>query len=90
MHVTPLRVHLGHLHRYGDLPLYPDEEGVAFNEEFLTGAPNVLAGLAPQHQSLADVVRVIDVVEASGGRVLRVAMNAELDEALAFLVEPGA
>jgi pyruvate, water dikinase len=71
------------------LPLYPDEEGVAFNEEFLTGAPNALPRLLPEHRSLAEVVRVIDVAEATGGQLLRIVMNAELDEALGFLVAPG-
>jgi hypothetical protein len=45
--------------------------------------------LAPEFADLAGVVRVIDVPKASGGRVLRVHMNGESDEAIAFLAPPG-
>ncbi len=70
------------------LPLYPDEAEAAFNEAFLTHAPNVLANLAPEFAHLADVVRVIDVPQAADGQVLRVLMNADLDEAVGLLVPP--
>ncbi|MBN1769629.1 MAG: nucleotidyltransferase domain-containing protein [Deltaproteobacteria bacterium] len=72
------------------LPLYPDDEGILFNERFLLGAPNVLAEVLPEHATLADVLRVIDVPAATGGNILRVLMNADLDEAIALLAEPGA
>jgi len=70
------------------LPLYPDEEEVAFNEAFLTRTPNLLAELAPNFESLSDTVRVIDVPSAADGQVLYVLMNADLDEAVAVLTEP--
>jgi predicted nucleotidyltransferase len=70
------------------LPLYPDEQGVVFNEAFLTRSPNLLGELVPELASLADTVRVIDVPATTGGRVLCVLMNAELDEAVAVLDEP--
>jgi pyruvate,water dikinase len=72
------------------LPLYPDDEGVVLNERFLLGSPNVLDELAPEFASLRDIVRVIDVPAATNGMVLRVLMNADLDEALGVLVQPGA
>lgn len=72
------------------LPLYPDDEGVLFNEAFLEGSPNILAQLVPSHARLAHVIRVIDVPEATGGRVLQVLMNADLDEAVGVLAEPEA
>jgi len=71
------------------LPLYPDEAGVHFNETFLLGAPNLLEALAPEQARLAGVLRVIDVAAATGGRVLRVHLNADIDEALGFLCAPG-
>jgi pyruvate,water dikinase len=71
------------------LPLYPDDPGVAFNLEFLRGAPSVLGELAPQFADLAETVRVIDVLRVTGGQVLRVSMNADLDEAVGFLATPG-
>ncbi|MCE5246115.1 nucleotidyltransferase domain-containing protein [bacterium] len=70
------------------LPLYPDDEGIVYNEEFLRCARNVLGDLVPEAARLADVVRVVDVRAETGGQVLRVLMNAELDEAVAFLGVP--
>jgi len=72
------------------LPLYPDEDGIAFNEAFLTRSPNLLAELAPDFKALDDTVRVIDVPRAAEGHVLFVLMNAELDEAVAVFTEPTA
>jgi len=70
------------------LPLFPDDAGVAFNERFLLDSPNVLATLAPDLAHLARTVRVIDVPATTGGLVLRVLMNADLDRALAHLAAP--
>ncbi len=70
------------------LPLYPDDEGVQFDEPFFTRSPSVLEHLAPQFAHLADVVRVIDVPAVEDGQVLRVLMNGELDQAVAFLTPP--
>lgn len=67
------------------LPLYPDDSGAVFNSAFLTGAPNVLADLLPEDAQVADFVKVIDVRAAADGRTLEVVMNAEHDEALAYL-----
>jgi hypothetical protein len=70
------------------LPLYPDDPQVVFNEAFFTRSPNALAHLASEFAFLADVVRVIDVPQATGGLVLRVLMNADLDEAVGLLGAP--
>jgi hypothetical protein len=70
------------------LPLYPDDPEVVFNEPFFRGAPNALASLAPEFASFADVLRVIDVPAASGGRVLHVLLNGDLDEAVGLLAAP--
>jgi len=72
------------------LPLYPDDPDVEFNERFFRTAPNELEGLVPEHADLAGVIKVIDVSRASGGKVLRVLMNADLDEALGMLTSAGA
>jgi hypothetical protein len=72
------------------LPLFPDDDGVSFNEELLLGAPNCLAELLPDHAALADTVRVIDIAKATGGRLLRVAMNGDENQALGYLVPPEA
>jgi predicted nucleotidyltransferase len=70
------------------LPLYPDDDGAAFNELFLRRSRNIIGDLAPSFAHLADIVRVIDVPRETGGRVLRVLMNAELDEAVGLLSLP--
>lgn len=67
------------------LPLYPDDEGTLFNEALLQRAPNLLASMLPEYADLADVIRVIDVPDVADGQVLRIAMNADLDEALGYL-----
>ncbi len=70
------------------LPLYPDEEGIIFNERFLLGSTNVLADLLPEYSQLADVVRVIDVPSGSDGDVLHILLNADLDEGVGLLAPP--
>jgi len=70
------------------LALYPDEDGVVFREEFFHGSPNVLGTLLPEYAYLEQVVRVIEVGQASEGCELQIIMDGEKDEALAFLTEP--
>jgi len=70
------------------LPLYPDDPEVIWNEAFLRGSPSVLGRLLPEHADMADVVRVVHVPEASGGRLLHVVMDGEDDRALAWLGPP--
>ncbi|MCK6486421.1 MAG: nucleotidyltransferase domain-containing protein [Phycisphaerae bacterium] len=72
------------------LPLYPDDPDVVFNELFLTRSDNMLPHLAPEFAGLADLVRVIDVTSAADNQVLRVLMNGDLEEAVAFLTPPDA
>jgi hypothetical protein len=67
------------------LPLYPDDKDIMLNERFLTRSPNILVQLLPQCKDLEDVIRVIDVREASDGNMLHINMNADLGEALGYL-----
>jgi len=71
------------------LPLYPSDEGTVYNELFLTRSKNILPEILPEFAHLAETVRLIDVPAATGGKVLKVLMNADLDEALGILAEPG-
>ena len=71
------------------LPLYPGESEDALNEPFFRQSGNLLQELVPELAHLADVVRVIEIPRATGGQVLKVLMNADLDEAVGFLAEPG-
>jgi len=70
------------------LPLYPDEEDIIFNEEFLLGSHNVLPDLLPESSQFADIVRVIDVPASSKGNILRILLNAELEEGVGLLAPP--
>jgi pyruvate,water dikinase len=72
------------------LPLYPDDEGVVFNEQFLRGSRNILAKVVPEFASLADTIRLIDVPQSTDGLILQVLMNAELEEAAGILTQPKA
>ena len=70
------------------LPLYPDEPDTVFNEAFLLESPNELPELVPRFARLADTIRVINVPEVAEGRILRVLMNGDEDEALGYVSEP--
>ena len=67
------------------LPLYPDDAGIVFNRTFLRDAPNQFPSLVPEYADLAGTIRVIDVAAVAGGRVLKVLMNADEDEAIGYL-----
>ena len=69
------------------LPLYPDD-GSGFREEFLKGSRSVLEELLPDFAHVADTLRVIDVPRETNGQILRVLMNAEIEQAVAFLAPP--
>ncbi|RLC41977.1 MAG: pyruvate, phosphate dikinase [Candidatus Coatesbacteria bacterium] len=70
------------------LPLYPDEDNTIFNERFFKNAENILPEILPDFTELSGVVKVIDVPKSTNGKVLRVLMNADLDEAVGILSEP--
>jgi hypothetical protein len=72
------------------LPIYPGEAGTVFNEAFLRESPSILASVLPEFAHLDGVVRVIDVPRQTAGQVLRVLMNADLDEAMGFIGPPAA
>ena len=70
------------------LPLYPDDEDTVFNQRFFNLTKNKLSELVPEFSHLSDVIKVIDVPDSTEGLVLKILMNAELDEALAVLNKP--
>jgi hypothetical protein len=70
------------------LPIYPDDESVIFNEAFLTRNRNILAELLPDYAEYADCVYVVDVPKSTEGKVLRVLMNADLEQAIGYLDDP--
>ncbi|MBD3290650.1 pyruvate, phosphate dikinase, partial [candidate division KSB1 bacterium] len=70
------------------LPLYPDDDGIIFNESFMQNSRNILPDMLPEYDSIEDTVRVIDIPENTGGQTLRILMNANLGEALGILSAP--
>jgi hypothetical protein len=71
------------------LPLYPGENEIVLKERFFQQAENLLPDLAPEFAHLADVVRVVEIPRETEGQILRVLMNADLNEAVGFLDDPG-
>lgn len=69
------------------LPLYPDDEGIVFNNRFFATAPNILKSVLPDCAAQEDSIKLIDVSAATGGMILRILMNAELDEAVGILTQ---
>lgn len=69
------------------IPLYPDEENNIFNDEFIKYQPNHLDEFLPQYKGLSKVLRVIDLAESDGKKILSVHMNAKLNQAVAFLAD---
>ncbi len=67
------------------LPITPDEDGARLNTEFLTSAPNVLAGLLPSDAKYARYVRVIDVPAVTDGCYLEIVMDGEREQAVGYL-----
>jgi pyruvate,water dikinase len=72
------------------LPLYPDDPAIKFNHYMLQNSPNVLKDLAPSYAHLEHVLRVIDVPACTGGKVLKIFMNADSNEAVGILSQPSA
>ena len=67
------------------LALYPDEQDIVFNDEFLRGRQNSLTELLPEAGAFEEVVRVIHVPEASAGALLNIDMDGDSQQAMAWL-----
>jgi pyruvate,water dikinase len=70
------------------LPLYPDDRGTIFNDRFLLDAENTLFTVLPEYSFLSDTLKVIDVKKNTDGLLLRILMNAEIEQAIGILNEP--
>ncbi len=67
------------------LPIYPDDDTNIFNEDLLRNAPNILTALLPDDAEYSDTIRVIHVPATTKGLYLHLYMNANTEQALAFL-----
>ncbi|MDC7227893.1 MAG: PEP/pyruvate-binding domain-containing protein [Spirochaetales bacterium] len=70
------------------LPLYPDDSNVIFKDAVLTRSKNMLSDILPEFSDLADVVFVTDLKKENDGKILRVLLNEEINEAIALFAEP--
>ncbi|MEA1896169.1 MAG: PEP/pyruvate-binding domain-containing protein [Bacteroidota bacterium] len=70
------------------LPLYPDDHDTVFDEEFLLGSENILVDLLPDMGHISDVIRVIDISNTTGGKLMHILMNADERKAIAHLAPP--
>ena len=70
------------------LPLYPDDPGIIFNQRFFQVAKNILGELLPDYSHLEQTIKVIDLPNSTDGLILKVLINAELDEAVGMLAKP--
>lgn len=67
------------------IPLYPDDKDVIFNDYFLKSSTNVLPNLLPEYDYLSDTIRVIDVKGRTDGKIVKILLNSDLEEALAYI-----
>lgn len=72
------------------LPLYPEDDGVIFNQGFLNRKDSILSKVLPEYSHLDHVLRVVDVPKVAEGQILKVLLNADLDEAVGILTPPSA
>ncbi len=70
------------------LPLYPDESGIIFNENFLLHATNILAEILPDFARLQETIHVIDISSFTGGRTLQVLLNSDTESGIGLLTYP--
>lgn len=71
------------------LPLYPDDEGIHFNNDFFSMSTNLLTTLLPDMDHLSHVIKVIDVAANYDHQTLQVLMNSDRSTAIAMLVKSG-
>ncbi len=69
------------------LPLHLGGEGAHLDQSFLKEKDNLLGKLLPDHTSLAETIRLIDIPEVTGGKVLQVLMNPDAGRAIGVFSE---
>ncbi len=66
------------------MPLYPDDNGIVFKEQFFKNSPNSLSKFTSEFPNFEKLVRVIDLKEVCNG-VVNIIMDGERDVALAYI-----
>jgi hypothetical protein len=68
------------------LPMYPDDEGIVFNEEFLNKQNLLRQFLKDEfHAPYESLVRVIHIPSVSSGRLATAVLNGETEDGLIYL-----
>ncbi len=70
------------------IPLYPEDKSAFFNFDFINNSENILERLVPEYSEISSAIKVINVSESSNGSILRILMNADEEQAIAFLTSP--
>jgi len=66
------------------LPLFPDDDGVIFKDDYLYSMSNQLVDLLPGSEELESVIRVVNVAEKDNS-ILKFYMNSDSDIALGII-----
>jgi len=71
------------------IPLYPDKKENLFNTHFFNCSKNILPEILPEYSKIGCCVKVVDISAETNGKVLKIFMNADLDEAIGYMGAPG-
>lgn len=69
------------------LPLYPDEDGTVFNEEFILNSKNIISELLPKFSSFSKIIHIVDIQKSNKGGTLCITMNADISRAVGYLTK---
>ncbi|NOR44630.1 MAG: pyruvate, phosphate dikinase [Candidatus Delongbacteria bacterium] len=69
------------------LPLYPDNRGIIFKDDFFSDNENIFSSLIPESSSLSKVIKVIDINSIDNGKELQIYMNSEIEKAIAIIAD---
>lgn len=72
------------------IPLYLDNDEASLNWSFFTDNTNYLGEILPDFAHLGQTIRLIDVKKSTGDSGIRILMNADKEQAIAYLVNKDA
>ena len=72
------------------LMLYTGNNDDYINRKFLKQSPNIITDILPESEELSKIIKVIDLSQIDNDNVLRLTMNSELNEAIAYFTSPTA
>jgi pyruvate, water dikinase len=67
------------------LAVYPGNPGTEFNHTFFAETPNALLEILPDAERFQDILRLIDVPAATGGRFAQIVADPSTQKAVCFL-----